>query len=278
MNNNKYYRYQLTYPFEGSKIYKSKKLSKIVKKCYNEYKKNNDIGEGLFCITNIDKGVEYHFGVKNKKIKKHKSQFGGESKNLEENDVRKDLEFLGEDKNNVNDPNMDTLMSDINYIKENIDIIKNKLSEQPNDIEPKKEQLNLQDSSEPLEENTINEPSEITHADNNEPSKIMHADNNEPKKSTILDTEERQAIKKKYTDLLDNHQQNKPFLPKITEPEPITEKKVVLLPREEESFLLRSKLDKERNIREKAKNFYDTMNWTYQPKKTDDSEDMCIIM
>jgi len=61
---NKYYRYQLTYPIEGTKIYKSKKLSNIVKKCYKEYKKVSDIKEGLFCITNIDKNVEYQFGIK----------------------------------------------------------------------------------------------------------------------------------------------------------------------------------------------------------------------
>ena len=68
MNKDKYYKYQMTFPFEGNKIYKSKSLSKVVKKCYKDYKKFSDINEGLFCVTNIDKDIEYRFQVKNHKI------------------------------------------------------------------------------------------------------------------------------------------------------------------------------------------------------------------
>src|SRR5436190_1082220 len=68
MNKDKYYKYQMTFPFEGNKIYKSKSLSKVVKKCYKDYKKFSDINEGLFCVTNIDKDIEYRFKDKNDKI------------------------------------------------------------------------------------------------------------------------------------------------------------------------------------------------------------------
>lgn len=69
-NNNKYYRYQMTFPFESNKIHKSKSLKKVVKKCYGEYKSFSDINDGMFCITNLDKNTEYRFKIKNKTIKK----------------------------------------------------------------------------------------------------------------------------------------------------------------------------------------------------------------
>jgi hypothetical protein len=78
MDNSKRYRYQLTFPFEGNKIYKSSSSKDVVKKCYNEFKTFSDIGEGLFCITNLDKNVEYRFQAKDRKIKKIKhNQAGG---------------------------------------------------------------------------------------------------------------------------------------------------------------------------------------------------------
>ena len=69
-NNDKYYRYQMTFPFESNKIHKSKSFKKVVRKCYNEYKNFSDINDGMFCITNLDKNVEYRFKIKNKKIHK----------------------------------------------------------------------------------------------------------------------------------------------------------------------------------------------------------------
>ena len=79
-NNEKYYKFQMTFPVESNKIYKSKSLKKVVKKCYDEFKNFSDIGEGLFGITNLDKDVEYRFKVKNKQIEKLDDQFGGDEK------------------------------------------------------------------------------------------------------------------------------------------------------------------------------------------------------
>jgi len=73
----KYNRYQLSFPYEGSKIYKTKLLNRAVKKCYREYININDIKEGMFCVTNIDDNTEYRFKVKNNKIYKI-NQNGGE--------------------------------------------------------------------------------------------------------------------------------------------------------------------------------------------------------
>lgn len=71
-DNERYYKFQMTYPFESNKIHKSKSLKKVVKKCYKEFKSFSDINEGLFCITNLDKDIEYRFKVKNKRIEKLK--------------------------------------------------------------------------------------------------------------------------------------------------------------------------------------------------------------
>ncbi len=59
----KYYRYQLIYPFESNKIYKSKSIKKAVNKCYNDYVKlyNGDIK--IFCIINLDTKIEYKFQI-----------------------------------------------------------------------------------------------------------------------------------------------------------------------------------------------------------------------
>jgi|LakMenE18May11ns_1017448.scaffolds.fasta_scaffold9847926_2 hypothetical protein len=75
---NKYYRYQMTFPFESHKVYKSKSVKKIVRKCYNEYKNFSDIGEGMFAITNLDKNIEYRFKIKNKKVRHLKNHKGGQ--------------------------------------------------------------------------------------------------------------------------------------------------------------------------------------------------------
>jgi hypothetical protein len=67
-------RYQLTYPYEGTKIYRSKSLAKVAKRCYIEFKELNDINEGIFSITNIDTNTEYNFKVaKNKMYKINKN-------------------------------------------------------------------------------------------------------------------------------------------------------------------------------------------------------------
>jgi len=68
----KYYRYRMTFPFEGNTIYKSKNKKKVVKKCYNEYKQLDSLSEGMFCITNLDTNREYQFKLSNNKAKKLK--------------------------------------------------------------------------------------------------------------------------------------------------------------------------------------------------------------
>lgn len=101
--NKKYYRYQLTFPFESNKIYRSKSLKKVITKCYHDYKKFSDIDEGLFCITNLDKDIEYKFIMKNKKIEKiNNKQFGGKinhNQNTELRDLFEDID-LAKIKNN----------------------------------------------------------------------------------------------------------------------------------------------------------------------------------
>ena len=70
MDQDKYYRYQMTYPYESTKIYKSKNFDKVVNKCYNNYNQYNNIENGMFCITNLDKNIEYKFKVTKNKIDK----------------------------------------------------------------------------------------------------------------------------------------------------------------------------------------------------------------
>jgi len=79
MDNKKYYRYQLTYPYEGSKIYKSSSLDKAIKKCYSEFKNLNEHPDGIFSVTNIDTKNEYNFQAKvsNDTVQLNKTQFGG---------------------------------------------------------------------------------------------------------------------------------------------------------------------------------------------------------
>jgi len=69
----KYYRYQLSYPIEGNKIYKSRSLNKVVKKCLFELEQN-DINKDMFCIINLDTKIEYRFTKKKNKKKNNKSK------------------------------------------------------------------------------------------------------------------------------------------------------------------------------------------------------------
>jgi len=87
----KYNKFQLTYPFEGTKVYKSKSLTKAIKKCYKEFKHLNDINEGIFAVTNLNNEKEYHFQVKQNKLLKFK-QKGGDIENIKKdyNDIKED--------------------------------------------------------------------------------------------------------------------------------------------------------------------------------------------
>lgn len=112
MNNRKYYRYQMTFPFEGSKIYKSRSINKIVNKCYREYKNHSDINDGMFCVTNLDKDIEYKFRVTENKIKNLKGGSG------EDNDNDND-----ENNDNDNEPT-------IGVVDKKVDLVINKLKDQ----------------------------------------------------------------------------------------------------------------------------------------------------
>ena len=63
-----YKRLFLTYPHSGSKIHKTRSLTRGIRKCYDEFKEMNDIGEGFFVVTDLNDNCEYKFKVKDKKI------------------------------------------------------------------------------------------------------------------------------------------------------------------------------------------------------------------
>lgn len=115
---NHYYRYQMTYPFESNKVYKSRSLNKVAHKCSNEFQKMDDIGEGMFCITNLDKNVEYKFKIKNNKIYK-KNQSGGNGSTKKQVD---EINKLGDDDGDI-EPNqiiVDTITNHDKTIKEQL--------------------------------------------------------------------------------------------------------------------------------------------------------------
>ena len=66
MNRKKgYNRYQLSRPFEGSKIYETRSLERATRKIYNELinrTRSSDI-DNVFSITDIDNKVEYNFRI-----------------------------------------------------------------------------------------------------------------------------------------------------------------------------------------------------------------------
>lgn len=85
MKNNKYFRYKLTFPHTGTKIYKSRSLSTAAKKCYKEMIGFNDRNnDGIFGITNIDTNDEYKFKMMNGILYKHNglNQNGGNLDNF----------------------------------------------------------------------------------------------------------------------------------------------------------------------------------------------------
>jgi hypothetical protein len=85
---NKIYRLQLTYPYEGNKIYKTTSFREGVRKCYKEYRTYNDINDGLFFVTDLDKKSEYKFNAKNDVLFKvnNKTQKGGNDNNNDNDD------------------------------------------------------------------------------------------------------------------------------------------------------------------------------------------------
>jgi len=98
-NNERYYKFQMTFPIESNKIYKSKSLNTVVKKCYDEFKNFSDIGEGLFGITNLDRNIEYRFKVKNKQIEKINDHIGGNQQSKLNEEVKVIIDFDDEKDN-----------------------------------------------------------------------------------------------------------------------------------------------------------------------------------
>ena len=72
-----YHRYQLTYPYEGTRVHRTRSFDKAVKKCYSEFKRINDISDGMFSVTNLDNDTEYQFKVEQNKIYNLRKQKGG---------------------------------------------------------------------------------------------------------------------------------------------------------------------------------------------------------
>ncbi len=82
---NIYHRYQLTYPYIGNTIYRSKSINKVAKKCYNDLKNLTNIKyikyirEGLFIIIDLNDNIEYKFQIKNKMIYKVLKNFNAKA-------------------------------------------------------------------------------------------------------------------------------------------------------------------------------------------------------
>ena len=102
MNKDTYYRYQMTYPYESTKVYRSKDFDRVVRKCYNNYKTFDGMEYGMFCVTNLDKNIEYKFKVNNDKIlrlsndNKHGGSINQEDNNLTEIPKESDQNIFSE--------------------------------------------------------------------------------------------------------------------------------------------------------------------------------------
>ncbi len=69
-NKQGYNRYQLTYPFEGNKIYETRSLERAAEKSYRDLLNeiNNYKDCNVFTITDIDNRIEYNFQIDNKDL------------------------------------------------------------------------------------------------------------------------------------------------------------------------------------------------------------------
>ena len=72
----KQHNFQLVYPNEGD-VCKSNSLKEGAKKCYKEFKRLNDINEGMFTIKDLDRGKDYTFKVLKNKMYPIRDQTGG---------------------------------------------------------------------------------------------------------------------------------------------------------------------------------------------------------
>jgi hypothetical protein len=137
----KYNLYQLTYPYEGSTIYRSKSFKKAVKKCYKDFKDLNDMKEGIFSVTDIDKNVEYQFKVKNNKL--YKMEELNSSINNQEGGGINNIDYTNQKLKDLIENNLDPLNQKIYKVEQIIDqLLKNKNEELSNE---RKKRLSLED-------------------------------------------------------------------------------------------------------------------------------------
>ena len=86
-NNNR--NFVLSYPYTGSVVH-SNSFKNAIKQTYREFKSMNDINDGLFGVTDLDKNIEYQFRASNGQLLRTKKiQFGGNP-----SDINNDLEEI----------------------------------------------------------------------------------------------------------------------------------------------------------------------------------------
>lgn len=146
----KYHRYQLTFPIESNKIYKSKSLKHVAQKCYKEFKAFSDIGEGMFSITNLDKDIEYRFRVKDNVMENIATHKGG-NKELQ-NKIKAVAELDGDEnpyKNDVENKTNEELKKAIGELKNQVSSLNQNVKSNADKINDFDKQFT--DSSEKLE-------------------------------------------------------------------------------------------------------------------------------
>lgn len=80
------YRFQLTYPIESHTVHKTNNPKKAIKKCYYDYRYYNGTKNGIFGVTDLNNGNEYHYEVGGSRIRpinKNKLQSGGNKQTTE---------------------------------------------------------------------------------------------------------------------------------------------------------------------------------------------------
>ena len=147
----KYNLYQLTYPYEGSTIYRSKSFKKAIKKCYKDFKDLNDMKEGMFSVTDIDKNIEYQFKVRNNKL--YKMEELNSSTNNQEGGSVDNIHYTNQKLKDLIQNNLDPLNQKIYKVEQLIDqLLHNKNEDLSNE---RKKRLSLEDDYKRLEKDNI---------------------------------------------------------------------------------------------------------------------------
>ena len=137
-----YYRYQLTHPFEGSIIYKTRNVKNAAKRCYKEFRNYKMPEDDIFIITNLDNSLEYKFKLKDNKIY-NIPQIGGDngeqiSINIKENEPIKTI-YISDEKKEIPVITEQKVEEDAR-IKE-LDNVVQKILGTSEKVEPKKEKI-----------------------------------------------------------------------------------------------------------------------------------------